>query len=370
MHFLRSLLRHRGRGQAMVEFAIVLPVLALLLVMAVDFGRVFFGWVSLTNAARIGADYAGQYPDAWATGNTEQQDRYEALITNNTGGCDLETIQDPAFTDVDGDGNPRESGDRARVELECRLTMMTPLAGAIAGNPVRLVVDSSFPVRAGQFTGPNSGGSGSPPCSGVRVPNLRLMTVEQAEDFWTVSGFTGSFTADPAGQPDYIVQTQTTSPVAAVNDCVDPSTSVFVTAIAPPPCPTGQAQVPNLVNMLLPDARAAWSAAGFGGGFTPSSGNNSKAVLTQTTSPTNVPAGGCLDAATGAVTVTYGDPPPPQCDVPNMVGRPSSEAETMWAAAGFTRSLTVQGGAGIVKTQDPQFPALVACDIAGKVKTN
>ena len=44
-----------SRGQAMVEFALVLPLLALLLVVAIDFGRVFFGWVSLTNAARVGA---------------------------------------------------------------------------------------------------------------------------------------------------------------------------------------------------------------------------------------------------------------------------------------------------------------------------
>ena len=69
----------------MVEFAIVLPILALLLVMAVDFGRVFFGWVSITNAARIGADYAAQHPDAWATGNTAQMAKYEDLIRANNG---------------------------------------------------------------------------------------------------------------------------------------------------------------------------------------------------------------------------------------------------------------------------------------------
>ena len=40
----------------------MLPILALLLVMAVDFGRVFFGWVALQNAARIGADYAASGP--------------------------------------------------------------------------------------------------------------------------------------------------------------------------------------------------------------------------------------------------------------------------------------------------------------------
>ena len=51
------------RGQALVEFALVLPLLALLLVMALDFGRVFFGWVALQNAARIGANYAGHTPN-------------------------------------------------------------------------------------------------------------------------------------------------------------------------------------------------------------------------------------------------------------------------------------------------------------------
>lgn len=353
----------------MVEFAIMLPILALLLVMALDFGRVFFGWVSVTNAARIGADYAAQFPDAWATGNAVQQARFEELIRDNNTGCAIPDIADPTFRDTNADGQQRESGDHVEVVLTCTLDMLTPLASMVVGSAVTMSADSTFPVRAGDFTGPGGGGTGNPPCSGVRVPDMRLMTVSQASQFWTDSGFTGAFTASPTGQPDYIVQTQTLTPSAAVNACVDPSSSVFVTAIAPPPCPTGQAQVPQMAGMLLPDARAAWSAAGFGGGFTPSSGNNAKVVLTQTTSPTVVLPGGCLAAATGHATVTYGDPPPAQCNVPNMVGRPSGTAGTMWTGAGFTRTLTVQGGAGIVKTQDPQFPALVACDIAGKVKT-
>ena len=122
--------------------------------------------------------------------------------------------------------------------------------------------------------------------------------------------------------------------------------------------------------MLLPEARTAWADAGFGGGFTPSSGHNDKAVLTQTTSPTNVSPGGCLTAATGAVTVTYGDPPPAQCDVPNMIGHTSSVAAGMWSSEGFTKTLRVQGGPGVVRTQDPIYPALVSCDIDGSVRTN
>jgi Flp pilus assembly protein TadG len=367
--FLKDRSQRASRGQALVEFAILLPLLALLLVMAIDFGRVFFGWVSITNAARIGADYAAQFPDAWDSGNTVQQDRFERLIRDNNAGCAIDTIEEPTFTDYTGDGEVRGSSDHATVTLECTVDMLTPLAGLVVGSPVTMSAQATFPVR-GEYAGPGSGGPGNPPCSGVRVPDLRLMTVEQATQFWSDSGFTGVLTSSPSDQPTYIIQSQAITPTANINDCVDPTSTVFVTAIAPPPCPSGQAQVPNMVGMLLPDARAAWSAAGFGGGFTPSNGNDTKAVITQTTSPTVVLPGGCLGAATGAVTVTYGDPPPAQCDVPNMVGRPSSEAETMWTAAGFTRSLTVQGPSGIVKTQDPQFPALVNCDIHGLVRTN
>ena len=49
-------LRMRGDcGSAAVEFAIVIPVLLLLVLGTVEFGRVFWFQNSLTNAARVGA---------------------------------------------------------------------------------------------------------------------------------------------------------------------------------------------------------------------------------------------------------------------------------------------------------------------------
>lgn len=49
-------LRLRGdRGSAAVEFAIVIPVLLLLVLGTVEFGRVLFLQNSITNAARVGA---------------------------------------------------------------------------------------------------------------------------------------------------------------------------------------------------------------------------------------------------------------------------------------------------------------------------
>src|SRR5262245_43453391 len=48
----------RRRAAAVVELAVPLPLLALLFVLAVDFARVFYVSLTLTNCARAGALYA------------------------------------------------------------------------------------------------------------------------------------------------------------------------------------------------------------------------------------------------------------------------------------------------------------------------
>jgi Flp pilus assembly protein TadG len=45
------------RGQALVEFALVLPLLFLLIVNAVNFATFIFAWITVANAARAGAQY-------------------------------------------------------------------------------------------------------------------------------------------------------------------------------------------------------------------------------------------------------------------------------------------------------------------------
>ncbi len=50
-------------GQGMVEFALVLPILLLLVVGALDFGRAFYIKVGLENAAREGAYYMVYHPE-------------------------------------------------------------------------------------------------------------------------------------------------------------------------------------------------------------------------------------------------------------------------------------------------------------------
>jgi Flp pilus assembly protein TadG len=47
----------RGKGQALVEFALLVPLVFLLAVNALNFGGFLFAWITVANAARAGAEY-------------------------------------------------------------------------------------------------------------------------------------------------------------------------------------------------------------------------------------------------------------------------------------------------------------------------
>lgn len=71
---------HQGglNAQALIELALLLPLILLLVLGAMDFGRMFFHKIVLTNAAREGANYLSRNPD-------DQEDSYivtyEVIIT-------------------------------------------------------------------------------------------------------------------------------------------------------------------------------------------------------------------------------------------------------------------------------------------------
>lgn len=48
-------LRKNEKGQSLVEFALILPLLLLLIMGIIQFGLVFLGYISVSNAAREGA---------------------------------------------------------------------------------------------------------------------------------------------------------------------------------------------------------------------------------------------------------------------------------------------------------------------------
>lgn len=54
----RTARRHESSGQALLEFALIFPVLILLLMGIVDFGRAIFAYNTVSEAARIGGRVA------------------------------------------------------------------------------------------------------------------------------------------------------------------------------------------------------------------------------------------------------------------------------------------------------------------------
>lgn len=52
-----------SKGQGLVEFAIVLPLLLLVIFGALDLARIFFSVITVTNATREGARYGIDYPN-------------------------------------------------------------------------------------------------------------------------------------------------------------------------------------------------------------------------------------------------------------------------------------------------------------------
>ena len=65
----------RESGQAMVEFALVLPILLALLCGIIDFGWVYYNQITLNNAAREGARYAVVHYDHSGTWKEEATER-------------------------------------------------------------------------------------------------------------------------------------------------------------------------------------------------------------------------------------------------------------------------------------------------------
>jgi hypothetical protein len=281
--------RDRSRGQTLVEFAIVLPVLLFMLLGALDLGRVFMGWVVLNNAARVGANYAAAHPNAWATpGNATQRATYEQLIRDAfvDANCALPgaapgTVPAPTFP------TGRDLGDTASVALTCIFRPLTPIIGGIVGNSLNVTGTAIFPIRTGVIDGP-----AVPPAPGCPALAAFSWTVDAVDPLkvyftdtstgaptaWAWSfgdGFNSSAT-DPvhtyAAGGSYtatltvngcssISQTvSVTDPVPSPDPGVSPSPSP---SASPSPLPSPGCTVPGFIGTKRNNAQATWTGAGF-----------------------------------------------------------------------------------------------------------
>lgn len=117
-------------GQSLVEFALILPALLLLTLAVVDGARVFAAQITLTNASREGAVYAARHS---AAGQAEVR----AHIASETADLAQASLSVTA---------PARSAASVSVTLSYPIDLVTPLIGAIWGDPVLLTATTTAPV--------------------------------------------------------------------------------------------------------------------------------------------------------------------------------------------------------------------------------
>jgi Flp pilus assembly protein TadG len=111
-------LRFDQRGQDAVEFALLLPVLMMILVGMVDLGRMFHAAITISNAAREGARYGIEHPTDLA--GIEGRVRAEGVGTwIDLNDATLTTIARVCPTGC-------VSGSPIRVEVTYNLHLMVP----------------------------------------------------------------------------------------------------------------------------------------------------------------------------------------------------------------------------------------------------
>jgi len=121
-------------GQAIVETAIVLPVVLLLLVAIVDAGRVFHAWLIVTNAAREGARAASAQQDL-ATVEARIESASGSWLCGTDIGCT-------------NNGNIQgASGDPVSIRVTRDVSLLTPVMSAIWGGTVTLTGDATMQLE-------------------------------------------------------------------------------------------------------------------------------------------------------------------------------------------------------------------------------
>ena len=156
----RSSARDSARGQALVEFALVAPVMLVIMLLAVDFGRLFFTYVAVNNAAREGAFYAATHASDWDYNQTTFESNVaraaanEANVQGQGGEGALSVTAPTCFEPTSGTtmacntaaNFAAGSGNRVSVSASRPFTFLTPLIGDVVGGQLTLSASATAPV--------------------------------------------------------------------------------------------------------------------------------------------------------------------------------------------------------------------------------
>jgi PKD repeat protein len=144
----------------MVEFALVFPVLLFLMLVAIDFGRIYLGWINVQQMVRIAANDAADHATAWQLPDTpeKQAERnlYQKRIARDAKqiNCALPNpIPDPVIA------FGTALGAHVTVGIDCEFSVVTPIISSIVGGTVLVSADTTFPIKEGVVAAVPGGGA-------------------------------------------------------------------------------------------------------------------------------------------------------------------------------------------------------------------
>lgn len=130
---MRGVLKNE-KGQSMVEFALILPVLLLIVIGIIEFGFMFSDYLSLTNASRETVRFV-----SLGGSNTQAIERAKEVAVN----------LDPLKMNISFDpvSEARERGDTVKVKITYEYEFITPFIGTILGDSITLEADAVMRVE-------------------------------------------------------------------------------------------------------------------------------------------------------------------------------------------------------------------------------
>ena len=147
---IRSARRRRsGRGQALVEFALVLPLLVLLMLGLFDLGRAVYAFSTVNNAAREGGRLAIVDQTLSHVQDLAAQRAASLGVTPSDVSLEFHQIHDPGTLCEVGPGDANiATYCVAVVEVPYTYTAITPIIGNLVGT-VDMTGEARFPVAHG-----------------------------------------------------------------------------------------------------------------------------------------------------------------------------------------------------------------------------
>jgi Flp pilus assembly protein TadG len=159
----------RSPGQALIEFALILPVFMLLFAGALDLGRLYASQIAIANAAREGALEAAQHPTSFVA-NQPCNSITNRVMCRAVGEADASfvTISPSNVTLTCFPTCAQGIGYTATVRVQAPFTLLTPILAPVLGGQSFTLTSSQV---AAMMTAPNPGPTPSPSPSPTPDPS-------------------------------------------------------------------------------------------------------------------------------------------------------------------------------------------------------